>query len=244
MKRALFILLLCAVACFGAPIQMHQIAVIKKGAGGAPPPGGIELLSSIGQASTNGLGFTTASIDTTGASLIVSVISDYVGETASVLTDSEGNTWTVSTATTASNTRCRIAYCVPSSTSASHTFTLSGPAGMYPSLCVAAFSGTHATPLDQANGTGTTGATSAQPGSVTPSEDGELIITGTSHEVVGALSVNGGFTINDQEPSGGGTNIGVSMAYYVQPTAGAINPTWSWTGSNNAAARIATFKAE
>ena len=35
---------------------------------------------------------------------------------------------------------------------------------------------------------------------------------------------------------------GGSMAYYVQSTAGAINPTWTFSGTNTNSAAIATFK--
>lgn len=221
-----------------AKANVKSIGGVDNTSGGG---GGITYLTSVAQGSTNGLGFTTASINTTGASLIVAVICDYVAETATVLTDSQSQTWTILTTSTGVVTRCRIAYTIPSSTSAMHTFTLT-QAGSYPSICVACFSGTHATtPFDVQNGA-TGSGTSIQTGSVTPTTDGQLLIAGITGSIAGAVAINSSFVDLLEVTNSGGAHLSCSLAYYIQPTAAAINPTWSWSGSDQVATRIASFK--
>jgi hypothetical protein len=205
---------------------------------------GFVLLSHTGGGSTNTNSVTTSGIDTTGANLLVAVLADYSSSGTPTITDSLGNSWTVSSATTsAPNPRCRIAHCVPTSTGAAHTFTSSGTA-TYPSIAVLAFSGAHASPLDQENGASGNGVTSQQAGSVTPSQNDELIIAGIGlgNSSVTA-SISAGYTITDQVTFNGSQHFQVVAAYKIQTSAAAENPTWSWSGGLFAAARIATFKA-
>jgi hypothetical protein len=102
----------------------------------------------------------------------------------------------------------------------------------------------HASPFDKQNGSQNSVNTSRQPGSVTPSEGGELIITGIAGELNthGAFSINSGFTISHQKDFENPHNTPGAMAYLIQGAAAAVNPTWSWTGSKNGASTIATFK--
>lgn len=185
-------------------------------------------------------GGATGAIDTTGASLIVAAISGFGGSGFPTITDSKSNTWTGLTAQGFSGTLMKMFYTVPSSVGSGHTFT-PGTAS-FPAICVAAFSGVHATPFDQENGaTGSGGSVST--GSVTPSEDNELVITGLGWYPAGAVSINGGFTISDQENYAAGVNIGAALAYLIQTSAAAANPAWSHAGFTDAAVAIATFKA-
>ena len=112
-------------------------------------------------------------------------------------------------------------------------------------MYVAAFSGAAAaSALDQQNGAVGTG-TSLATGSVTPSEDNELVVSGVSiaDGSSGTYAVDSGLTITDQILASAGNFEGGGLAYIIQTSAGAVNPTWSWTGSVNSAAVIATFKA-
>jgi hypothetical protein len=124
-----------------------------------------------------------------------------------------------------------------------HTFTNSG-AFNYSSICAAAFSGVKTTsPFDQQNGAGASSTTLAT-GSVTPSENNELVVTHLSFSGAGLpTSINGGFTETNDVEFGSGNNYGSTMAYLVQTTATAANPTWTRTNSSPMSARIATFKA-
>jgi hypothetical protein len=137
-------------------------------------------------------------------------------------------------------------YWNPTSVGASHTFTLNmGPGAFFPAMCVASFSGskTSASPFDAENGATGTG-TSRQPGSVTPAEDGELLVTGLAWGSMGlTAAINGSFSIADQLDGNGTSRLGIALAYKIQASAGAENPTWSWSGSNTISADIATFKA-
>lgn len=182
---------------------------------------------------------TTGGIDTTGANLLVAILVDYKGNPAATFTDSKGNTWTISAESfVASDTRARMAHCVPTSVGSAHTFTLGAATLCYPAVCVSAFSGANATPLDQQNGNAATGV-SIQPGSVTPSTSDQMIVTGLG--CYGASpSINSAFTITNTVAYVADNNYCASLAYL--NSGSAQNPTWSATGSSGMATRIATFK--
>ena len=189
----------------------------------------------------------TPAIDTTGADLIVVFGASIFGY--ATLTDSESNTWTSLTGQNHIGFYFgRIYYCVTPITSATHTFTYA-TTSFFPSLCVQAWSGVAASPFDQENGA-TYGQFPDQPvvpGSVTPSEDDELLVTGLSWGNAGAdtvIGINSGFTVSDDEQMLTGQNGGAAMAYKVQTSAGAENPEWSSTQNiSNITTAIATFKA-
>jgi hypothetical protein len=84
------------------------------------------------------------------------------------------------------------------------------------------------------NGATTAGATSLQTGSVTPSVGGSLLISGSM--IGNSIS---GFTAT--VTAVGGTYPG-AIAYLKQGTAAAINPAWSFGGSSEGGAVIASFK--
>ncbi len=200
------------------------------------PPGGFALLSHISAGSPDGNTFSTGNISTLGADFLVAVFTGFGGAGAGVLSDSQMNSWNLLTEINSGGSRIVIAYVASPSTSGTHHFTLTGTA--YGSLCVAAFSGAAASPFDQENG-----ATAVQPGSVTPSQNNELIIAGYSQSTNATpVSVDSGFTITDQELSAGGTRLSAALAYLIQTTASAKNPTWSGATLFPVSV-IATFKA-
>lgn len=189
---------------------------------------------------------TTAAINTTGASLIVLVVTGY--NTSGVTpTDSAGNTWTGLTHYANASLRgCRIWYCVNPTTSASHTFTASQSYGG-PAIVARAFSGTETvSPLDVSNGASHEGVdiTSWQPGSVTPSQDDSLLIAGIAmNSAIPVPSVDQGFTVSGASSGHPDYFHGtIGAAYLIQGSAAARNPTFSWTGNAEAAAAIAVFK--
>lgn len=203
----------------------------------------ISLVASTGTAG-GATTVTTSAINTTGATLIVVQISEYSVGASIALTDSQGNTWTALTVKNQGNSRSQLHYCVSPSTSASHTFTY-GTALRYPSICVQAFSGVStSSPFDVQNTNGASAATTVTTGSVTPSQNDEVLITGLCFETTGTISINSSFTISNQVNYAFGNNFGSAMAYKIQTTAGAENPTWSKTGTGTSfATGIATFKA-
>lgn len=186
---------------------------------------------------------TTGAINTTGASLIVVGLSRQAS-TADVVSDSAGNTWTKLTESLATGAVGSVLYyALAPITSATHTFTVgSTNVGV---ISVAAFSGIQTIAgFDQQNGNSNTTGSTLATGSVTPLQNGELLIALFGFNATGTpVSIDSGFTITDTTNFVTSANYGASLAYFVQTTAGAINPTWTRTGSSSQAARIATFIA-
>jgi len=122
--------------------------------------------------------------------------------------------------------------------SGNETFTVS-KLSSFSSLCLATWIGSVATPLDQVNQFGSTGSVSTiQAGSVTPGETNELVLCGLGSFFSGTpLSIDGGFTITDQQPGA----YSAAMAYLIQTSIAAANPTWSGLSYRSSAA-IATYK--
>lgn len=69
-----------------------------------------------------------------------------------------------------------------------------------------------------------------QPGSITPSEDNELVVSGWAWTTTGVTvtSVTGMTLVNQLDA---GAPPGAAGAYVIQTVASAINPTWNYTGS-------------
>lgn len=199
-------------------------------------------VASTAKASGNTQNVTTDPINTTGANLIVISVAWYSTEDYSV-SDSEGNSYTPLTTRTGGSQKNKLFWCVNPNVGSSHTFTATTPGGSgYPVIGVVAVSGAHSSPFDQQNGNGATSGTSLQPGSITPSENGCLVVTGLDCGVGVSISINGGFTA-DTIGYVGAVNIGGGIARLIQTTAAAVNPTWSWTDTAESAASIASFKS-
>lgn len=191
-------------------------------------------------------GFTSGAINTTGADLIVIVGSVYNATAYTVtghLTDSASNVYTKLTQQDSTNRGIAIFYKVSPATSASHTFTVT-QAGewAFPAIAVTAWSGayTSGAPIDQQNGANTGSAASLATGSVTPSQDNELVVAGWSSGATTSHSVSG-YTISDQTFNTG--SVAGGQAYLVQTTAGATNPSIAFGSTVEGAVAVATFKA-
>lgn len=227
MKQFLVTLLVSWCLCISAPAQA-AITVLSH-------------TSGYGDGNTA----TTSAISTTGASLIVVNVSSYTPGGSFTLSDSASNTWTALTAygpnggSTQATTQ--LFYAASPTTSGTHTFTASGT-GVYPVVGVVAVSGTHASPYtsqesgDHNNGIGT----SLAPGSLTPSEGNCLVVTGAAGLDHTAPTADGGFT-SDSGDNVAGMSGGI--AWLVQTSAAASNPSWSWSGGAAMAASQAVFKS-
>lgn len=185
--------------------------------------------------------FTTTGIDTTGANFIVLALS-YLNTAAPSISDNKGNTYTALTAKDdATSAKSRLYYCASPTVGTGHTVTVTGTS-IFASVAVAAFSGVlGAAPLqvEAAGGSGT--GLSRQPGSVTPAADGSLVVTGLAFEVSQTVTIDSGFAITDQNNFAGGTDFGSALAYLIQGTAAAVNPTWTLPSGNASAATGAVF---
>lgn len=195
-------------------------------------------------ASTEGSGTqnanTTGSINTTGANLIVISVAYQAGATPSI-SDSKGNTWTPLTQTSSGSTACRMYYCFNPTVGTGHTFS-NGGSGNYSSMFVEAFqSDTGWDTVGSQNGAAATAGDLAT-GSVTPPVDGCLLVTGAAcNQSCTPMSINNSFNKTDEINFSSGNRYGGAMAYLVQSTAGAINPTWDRSGSHEIRVRIAVF---
>jgi hypothetical protein len=203
------------------------------------------IAHTIAQSATTST-ITTGAIDTTGADTIFVAVSWYIGAGGgAVLTDSKSNTWHgLTTYNDGTNQNSRIYYAYNATVGSGHTFTVTGIAS-YPALAVSAHSGGLLTdPFDQENGANPASGTSGQPGSVTPSENDEILVTmlGNQNTNSNSVSINSSYTLIDTIDRGA-NGIGVSLAYLIQTSASASNPTWSWGGANDdTSLAIATFK--
>lgn len=188
---------------------------------------------------------TTSGINTTGASLIVVGVTSWEGSTIGAVTDSRSNTWNALTAqAVAGDPRTQLFYSINPTVGAAHTFTYTAT-DYVGAITVAAFSGADlSAPFDQENGASSESMSSLQTGSITPTENNELVVTATNHnQASGTFTINSSMTITNQTPAAG-ANYGTALAYIIQTTAAAINPTWTFGGgSQNSAVVIASFKA-
>lgn len=209
----------------------------------APGGGGGNAFTLI--ASGSGVGdpnATTSAIDTTGADLLIVAFSYYnAGGAVATMSDSKSNTWTALTNRPGGFATTRIYYCRGGTVGSGHTFTLTGNGGGQAAIGMMAWSGSNATPFDVQNGGTSTGSTSVQPGSVTPSQNNSLIVASHSALNGTSLGIDSGFTMQ-VNINKGGSNYPLSFSYLKQNTAAAVNPTISWTTAADATAAIAVFK--
>lgn len=203
------------------------------------------VIGAVAEATTSNPA-TTAAIDTTGCNLLVVVASTYHGGGGGVgtVTDNKSNTWIALTVrhSISNFRRVQIFYAKNPKVGTGHTFTLT-PGGVgYPTLCVEGFSGVDTiSPFDQETGAGSSGiTTSLATGSITPTQDNELVIVGHCAENTNAASINSGFTIAQQKYIGAGESG--MLAYKIQTTAAAVNPTVTLPAADYLSVAIASFK--
>lgn len=199
------------------------------------------------QVTADTISVTSDAKNTTGANFLAGCVSDYESNTATVVTDSVGNTVTMGTEyKTATAARSRAFYFKNITTNASHTVTATGSGSTYPAIVWRAFSGVHATaPGDQANGDNLpSGGTTATPnGGITPSVDNTLVWACTAFSAATAVPTITLLSTPDGAGFAGGNNYGVAMAYEIQTTATARNPTWTYSVASSGGNSITSVKA-
>lgn len=189
----------------------------------------------------NGSSVTTGGLNTTGANFIVMCVGNAVGTIT--VSDSKSNVWTSTTAYD-NGTRSQLFYSSATSVGTGHTFTASGS---FPSVVVLAFSGvaTGNSVIDKGTGGGFSSATSGQPGSITPASNNELLVSCMNWgSGITGPTVNSSFSSPPEfQNFTGGACYGSGGSYLIQTTAGAANPTWSWTTAASGALSIESFNA-
>ncbi len=204
----------------------------------------ISLVASTGTIATTDATVTTPAVNTTGATLLV--VSTQGFATTSALSDNMGNTWHALPAYGVANGSgfTQIWYAYNPITSSTQTFTAAGGGGQYPSIDVAAWSGTatSSSVLESYNGNTNTGGDTIQPGARGALNAGDLIITtytgDASHD---SFSVDSGFTISNTESNANTAMDGV-MAYLLATSTANTNPTWTASGGTKNSSAIAIFK--
>lgn len=197
---------------------------------------------------------TTTGIDTTGANFVACVAVSQTG-TAPAVTDNKSNgTATALTRNDGSQGRdgINIAYYLAPTVGSGHTFTMTSGSNLFGTLLVAAFSGVKTSAaFDQqlATAAAGAGATTINTGSITPTENNELIIAGWGIDdpTNTSWTVDSGFTITDTQDVITGATYGGVLAYLVQTAAAAVNPKFTRSNAISSArqdtAVIASFKA-
>jgi hypothetical protein len=202
----------------------------------------IALVNHIAAAGANT--FTSSSVSMSGANLLVMVVTE-ASAAAGTPSDSSSNTWTGLTEQCVSTPCNRIYYAKNATVSGSQTFTLTG-SSFFAVISVLSFSGADTTaPFDVEAGTGGGGfGTTANPGSITPGSNNEVVVTGFAWNNSQTISSVTGYTISDQTNFAGGSNYGGAGAYNIQTTATATNPTWNLNpGTTAGDVTVASFKA-
>jgi hypothetical protein len=202
--------------------------------GSTPPIAFVQKASASG--TTN---WTTVAADFTGANFLFGCQSGFAG--LGTPSDSSSNTWTALTLRQTGNQLGKAYYVKNATVSASQTFTITG--GSSGAFIVTGYSHVNATaPLDGSDvGTAGTGST-AQPGSVTPSNAKSLVSSCLSFQnnSVTVNSIDSGMTIRQTVPSG--SSFGASVADIIETSIVAKNPIWTFSGSMQWAGDNAVFK--
>lgn len=204
-------------------------------------------IALVGRASVTGAnGGTTTGFDSTGANL-VTIHAAWASVLGTItISDNKGNSYTARTEHSNGSVSSQIFDVAAPTVGSGHTFTLSG-SGIFAAMEAYAWSGAAASPFDQQNGnTVGSGASSLQTGSVTPTQDNEMLFAGVCVDANGSntYTIDLSFTNKEENDYTGGTNEGGAAADLIETTAAAKNPTWSWSSATGgAAASIATYKA-
>lgn len=203
---------------------------------------GALVLGNTSQASSDQQNVTSPPVDTTGSNFI-SVSSSNYNLNAVSLSDNLANVWTLDITQASSQQTTNIWSCHNPTVGAGHTFTLTGVGTpSYCTISVVWASGISNIAVQSTNSVGSV-APSIQPGSVTPAENGDLIITSNCSWSSTSGSIDSGFSSNYVPFNTSNSNLAGGMGWLIQPTAAAINPTWTFSGSVPCAAAIAVYKA-
>lgn len=213
-------------------------ATLIFGLAGGPALAAISLVNNV---DTGFVNQPTGTISTTGASLAVACVAGDQGQgTGQTVGDDRGNTWArVATPLVLGGIHVELWYALITSPNASTAIQYSGN---FSYIAVASFSGTATSSVKDGSPTGATAAfaTSVQPGSITPSQaNGLLISCFGANPSSGTPNVNSSFTKTDDIST---ADVIGGLAYLVQTTATAVNPTWDNFTMTAAMASMQAFK--
>lgn len=211
--------------------------------------GAISRIASTTATFKDGAGATTSALDTTNATLLVVGYMANRDLSTTVVSDSKGNTWHSATVYSYSDHYVTFYYSWDHGGSAlsvgsGHTVSVS-QTGYHGALTFVAYSGSLTTsdPYDQHNGGGGEGSSTEQPGSITPSANGSLVLlnVGILLTSITVSSVSDSFSLMTSASLSG--EFSTTLADLIQTTAAAINPTITYSsGYHKSPLAIVSFK--
>ncbi len=207
-------------------------------------------VSLISSASATGPGnLTTGSVNTSGASLLIIYVGNYEPGSSPVVSDSKGNTWIPLTIVSiGAFCEGRLYYAENPTVGSGHTFSVT--TSVANTLIAAAFSGTQTSSVFDAEGPGNIGGSSAtgtNPGPLSTTVDGELVVAGCSMSDLdgsagGAVTVVDSFTVTDYFTYQAGDHYAGGFAYRVVSTAGTTtNPDFNNSSFGRRMSVMASF---
>jgi hypothetical protein len=187
-------------------------------------------------------GGTVSGLNTTGANLIVVSSSGVAGPSPISDNKSNGTPGGAIRITSVSPYNSLFYWSAPT-VGTGHNFTLSSSSS-FAGFCVYAFNYGGAGILDSGvtNSNVTSGTTTCQAGSITPSGSNKLIIAGTFLAQNNTTpSIDSGYTLSAFQQGVLSTNYSSGAAWLFQSSGTATNPTWTGTASGNQQCVIASF---
>jgi len=198
---------------------------------------------------------TSTAMNTSGATLLVFIVHTRSGTSTLTVSDSNNNIWNgiggwqADPAVVNHSGYQRMYYVYNPTVGANQTFHIHvGNTATNMRALIEAYSGTLTTSAVYDAGSfswGSIDGTSVQTGISTPSQTGDLFVTGwSSARLPSSGSISTPFVL-DQSDFGIASSITDSMqsAYYISSDASAQNPTWTETGATGMVAEIAAFKS-
>lgn len=216
-----FLFALVAASTCSALLWIQPSRFAGGGGGGGGP-----VVAHVVTGGTSG-GVTSASVDTTGANLIVIAVCGYLA--APTPTDSKGNTWTVLASSDTTFEWVRMYYCVAPTVGSGHTFSSTAAYGSIGVIALSGMSGG----FDTHNYGATLSGTTVGTGSITTSQANTVLVSCVGFNTAGTtVSIDNSLTITDQVDNSNGNYYGFAMAYKVLTATTTINATWTANQSN------------
>lgn len=244
-SKAIFLSLILALT-FSASLQAQVLAVLAASGSAGGGGGGNPTLVIASCQPLGANGGTTSSINTSGANFIVVSVFGFATGAPWAVTENKGNgaATDLTNYPQSSASDVRISYWTNPTVGSGHTFTVTG-ASSFSGVCVAAYSGmVTSSVLDSGTDVGTSsGTTTCQAGSITPSSGKKVVIAAMAGNSATATdSIDSSYVQDGDVALSGGVNFAGSIAHLIQtPNGSATNPTWT-SPSTGIACAIAAFK--
>lgn len=238
------ILALICVLTLNAHAAFNSFNAAQPGGGGGSTPTLVQHVGSTVNDNNgiagNGFVFTMPNTVLSHNALVLGLVFPYSGTRTVAISDSSGDTWPSASVTTTDSTNMeQQIYVLPNATAAIHNITVTFDASIKPfGYEISEFYNVAtSSPVDVTHGAASVASPNVAAGSMTTTANGDLIWAFTrSNDKIGTNSANAASTIAPTASmsllSADNTcTIPGAASYFVQTTAGAINPGWTVTQS-------------